>query len=241
MTGLLLACAVFFGAVTQRLTGIGFALVASPLFVLLLGPLQGVVITNVFGVVTAASIYVFHIRGVEYRKVLPLLGAVAIAVIPGALLAKTLPAASLAILAGSLVLFALAVSVVARRLRGIDSWQGLVAGGLLSGFMNVLAGVGGPAVTAYAVASRWEHRRFAVSVQFYFAVLGMLSLLGRGIPPTLTAVEWILTIVALAAGMLCGVLLTRVVPVRIARAACVCVAALGGATVIVRGVLELWA
>lgn len=231
--------AVLIGALTQRLTGVGFALVASPLLVLILGPIQGVVITNVFGVATALMVYVFHIRGVEYRKVLPILAAAAVAVIPGALLAQALPAHVLAIGAGSLVVAALALSVLAKRIPHVKAWPGQVVAGAVSGFMNVIAGVGGPAITAYAVASEWEHRRFAISVQFYFAVLGTLSLIGRGALPTISAIDWVAATVALALGLLGGQLLSRWVPVKVARSVCLILALVGGLAVIARGVLDM--
>ena len=147
----------------------------------------------------------------------------------------------LAIGAGVLVVSALVLSLAARRVPHVDGWQGRAATGLLSGFMNVVAGVGGPAITAYAVASRWEHRAFALSVQFYFVVLGSLSLLARGVLPAMTPEEWLAAVAALAVGLLAGRVLARRVPVRIARAACITIAFLGGFAVIARGVLELTA
>lgn len=239
VSALAVGLAVLVGALTQRLTGVGFALVAAPLLVLVLGPIQGVVIANVFGVATALMVYVFHVREVEYRKVLPLLGSAAVAVIPGAFLARSLPSHVLAIGAGSLIVIALGLSVFARKIPRVDAWPGQLVAGGLSGFMNVIAGVGGPAMTAYAIASRWEHQRFAISVQFYFAALGSISLLARGIPPALSTFDWIAAVTAMALGLLAGQLLTRWVPVRAARAVCLLLALLGGCTVIIRGVVAL--
>jgi uncharacterized membrane protein YfcA len=54
-TGLVLA-AVVLGAGMQRITGMGFALVATPFLVLLLGPVEGVVLVNLCGAVTAGAI-----------------------------------------------------------------------------------------------------------------------------------------------------------------------------------------
>ena len=49
--------------------------------------------------------------------------------------------------------------------------------------MNVTAGVGGPAITLYAVSTGWEHRRFVGSIQLYFAVLNLGSIAAKGFPP----------------------------------------------------------
>ncbi|MGC3955828.1 MAG: TSUP family transporter [Propionicimonas sp.] len=238
-TALAIGAAILLGALTQRLTGVGFALIASPLLILILGPLQGVVITNVFGIATASAVYLLHVREVEYAKVLPLLGAAAVAVVPGAMLARALPTPLLAIGAGSLTVLALALSVFARRLPHVDAWPGRVVAGGLSGFMNVVAGVGGPAITAYSIASEWEHRLFAISVQFYFAVLGLISFTVRGVLPAIAAVDWAVAVAALAVGLLAGQLLGRWIPVRVARRACLVLALLGGLAVIARGILDV--
>ena len=231
--------AVLLGAITQRLTGVGFALVAAPLLVLALGPVQGIVITNVFGVATALTVYLFHAREVEYRRVLPILAFAGVAVIPGALLVAALPAPVLAVAAGVLVVAALALSVFTKPIPHIEGWPGRMAAGLLSGFMNVVAGVGGPAITAYAVAARWEHRAFAITVQFYFVVLGSLSILVRGVVPDIPPAAWISACTALAVGIVVGRLLGRRIPVRVARRACIALAFAGGFAVIARGVIEL--
>ncbi|WP_308800227.1 TSUP family transporter [Agromyces silvae] len=234
-----LAAAVLAGALTQRISGIGFALVAAPVLILLLGPVQGVVVTNVFAVLTALSVYIRHARDVEYRKILPLLLAACVAAVPCALLTRDLPADVLAVIAGCLVLGALALSVTAQRVRGIAGRPGLIAAGALSGAMNVAAGVGGPAVAAYAVAARWPHDRFALSVQFYFVVLGVWSLLVRGVPPALTPTEWAVAVLALAAGLWVGSAASRRVGVRAARRWCLVVAFLGALGVVAQGVLGL--
>ena len=55
MTLALLAGAVLLGA-TQRLTGMGFALVSAPLLVAVLGPLTGVQLLQVFGIFASALV-----------------------------------------------------------------------------------------------------------------------------------------------------------------------------------------
>ena len=56
MTLALLAGAVLLGAATQRLTGMGFALVSAPLLVAVLGPLTGVQLLQVFGIFASALV-----------------------------------------------------------------------------------------------------------------------------------------------------------------------------------------
>jgi uncharacterized membrane protein YfcA len=47
--------AVFVGAVAQRVTGLGFALVVAPVLVILLGPFDGVMIVNLCSVLSASA------------------------------------------------------------------------------------------------------------------------------------------------------------------------------------------
>ena len=56
MTLALLAGAILLGALTQRLTGMGFALVAAPLLVVVVGPLTGVQLLQVIGIVASSLV-----------------------------------------------------------------------------------------------------------------------------------------------------------------------------------------
>lgn len=230
---------VLLGSTTQRVAGIGFGLVASPMLMLLLGPLQGVVVTNVFGLGTALVAYLGVVRQVEYRRILPIAAAAAVAIVPAALLARSLTGPHLSIVAGCLVLLALSISVAARRIRGLDRWPGLVVAGAAGGAMNVLAGVGGPAVTAYAIAARWEHKAFVTSMQGYLVIVCAVSLVVRGEWPTLTLPEWVVAAAALVVGALVGSHAAKRMDLRAGRIACVAVASLGGIAVIVTGIVRL--
>ncbi|MFC7431563.1 MULTISPECIES: TSUP family transporter [unclassified Agrococcus] len=230
---------VLLGSTTQRVAGIGFGLVASPMLMLLLGPLQGVVVANVFGLGTALVAYLGVVRQVDYRRILPIAAAAIVAIVPGALLARSLAGPHLSILAGCLVLVALSISVAARRIRGLDRWPGLVAAGAAGGVMNVLAGVGGPAITAYAIASRWEHRAFVTSMQAYLVIVCAVSLVTRGEVPRLSVLEWVVALAALGLGAVVGSFAARRVDPRAGRIACIAVATLGGVAVIVTGAVQL--
>lgn len=239
ITTLGLSGAVLLGALTQRVTGTGFALVAAPLFVLLLGPLQGVALVNLFSIGTALSIYLGRVREVEYRETVRLLIPAALAVPPGVLVAYLLPSSWLLLLTGALALGILAFGLYARRLPFASGRHARILAGASSGFMNVMAGMSGPPVVAYAHATAWPHRRFAVSVQFYFVFLGLISFGVRGIFPALSTMQWIAAGCALAAGLLGGNLLARRLSAELASRATILVAAGGSIAVLVRGVLEL--
>ncbi|MGO1354328.1 MAG: sulfite exporter TauE/SafE family protein, partial [Brachybacterium tyrofermentans] len=52
------ALSVFIGAISQRATGMGFALLSAPFLVLVLGPLQGILAVNAASVLANSLILV---------------------------------------------------------------------------------------------------------------------------------------------------------------------------------------
>src|SRR5699024_8929674 len=79
-----LAAAVFVGASTQRISGMGFALVASPFLVIVLGPFEGIMLVNFLGACSSFLIFGQVFRQVEYKKIALLLVPAVIMTFPGA-------------------------------------------------------------------------------------------------------------------------------------------------------------
>ncbi len=229
---------VLLGATTQRITGMGFALVASPLLVLALGVPLGVQLTQVLSLVASASIVVQVWRQIEVKKAVLLFLPALLGVIPGAWISRTLPSPVLAILVGSMVLIALTATVMSERARVFKGRAGLVSAGFLSGFMNVTAGVGGPAVVLYALSTRWAHHSFVATVQLYFAALNVASLTAMGWP-TLDGATWSVALGCLFVGLWIGTLLNKRVSAVLARRLVVTVAFAGSAATVIKGVLAL--
>lgn len=236
LTGL--ALVVVSGAGTQRVTGLGFALVSSPFLVLLLGPFQGVLLANALSLAANLVVLAQTWRAVEVRRALLLAVPALAAVVPGAWVAGALPAPVLSVLVGSLVLVALLVVLLVQRARVLRGHGGAVAAGGASGFMNVTAGVGGPAITLYAISTEWQHRPFVATVQLYFALLNAGSLLVKGWPQ-LAPSAWGVAALALAMGILVGHRLSGVVSPERARAAVVVLALLGAGLTVGKGLLQL--
>src|SRR5690606_25112350 len=172
----LVSVAVGVGAGTQRLTGLGFALVSAPFLVLLLGPFTGVLLANALSLATNVVVLGQTWRAVEVRKALFLAVPAVAAVVPGAWVARSLPAPVLALTAGGLVLVALVAVLASERARVLRGTPGAVVAGAASGFMNVTAGVGGPAISLYGLSTGWPHAPFVATVQLYFVVLNGASI-----------------------------------------------------------------
>ena len=125
-----LAAAVAVGAGTQRITGLGFALVAAPFLVLLLGPFAGVLVVNVLGVAASVLVLVQVRRDVELRRGLLLSAPALVAVVPGAWVARhTAPGVLQVLVGGCVVRLTPAWEASARRPgRGWPpNWRGIPA------------------------------------------------------------------------------------------------------------------
>ncbi|MBO8192302.1 TSUP family transporter [Streptomyces oryzae] len=236
---LLLATAVLGGAAAQRVTGLGFALVASPFLVLLLGPFHGVLLANALSLLTNLLVLCFTWRDVAVRKVVLLSLPALVMVVPGAWIAHHLNTAVLMVLVGTVIVVALLTVSFVPRARVLRGGRGAVVAGGMSGFMNASAGVGGPAITLYAVSTDWEHREFVGSMQLYFAVLNAASLAAKGGVPDLALPAALTALAALAAGSAAGHWLTRRIPVRWARAATTSLAVLGATATTAKGLAAL--
>jgi uncharacterized membrane protein YfcA len=234
-----LGVVVLVGAGTQRVTGIGFALVSSPFMVLLLGPFDGVLVINACGAVAALFVLTQIWRDVDVRRSALLLGPGLVAILPGAWVARSLPPPELAVVVGGLVLVTLAAVVATERARVLRGTPGAVIAGLASGFLNVTVGAGGPAIAVYAVSIEWAHRRFAATAQLIFGVLGVASLAVKGGRPSMALAGWGAVAVGLVAGIAVGNRLAdRVSPER-ARWAVVVLAMAGAAITVCKGLIEL--
>jgi hypothetical protein len=234
-----LAGATLLGASTQRISGVGFALVASPFLVMLLGPFNGVLLVNVLGTLTSLLVFAQVFRLVEYRRVLLLTSSALVAVIPGSWVAIHTPAPLLSILIGLLVITALAMSLTLKDSPILQGRLGAAVAGFVSGFMGATAGVGGPALTAYALATRWRQAAFAASAQLFFFGIGLASLVAKHSLPELDAMQWAVCGAALAAGIVAGNWAGPKVPTRASRAAVVVLAFTGAVLLLVQGTIAI--
>ncbi|MGO4295516.1 sulfite exporter TauE/SafE family protein [Glutamicibacter sp. MCAF14] len=234
-----LAAAVFIGASTQRISGMGFALVSSPFLVMVLGPHEGVMLVNLLGACSSLLIFAQVFRQVEYKKVLILLIPAMLMTLPGAWVAAALDGPLLSVIISIMVILALASSFMIRNLPMAQSKSLAVGAGAVSGFMSVTAGVSGPAIAGYAIASRWPQAQFAISVQLYFLVLSLTSLVAKGGMPQLQWQQWAGCFAAMVVGILLGNFLAPKIPAKYSRAFVVLIAFSGAVSLMVNGFMAL--
>lgn len=238
LTSALVGVAVLLGAATQRLTGMGFALIAAPALVLVIGAGSGVPLVQVLSFFVSASVLASTFRDVEWRKAFTLMIPAAVGLVPGWWLSKNIPAPFLLIFIGSLVIVAILAMLADERARVFTGVGGLAGAGFLSGFMNVTAGVGGPAIVLYSLSNRWAHKSFVATVQVYFMALNIGSLIAQGLPSMPWSI-WITAFACLIVGIVIGHGLAARVPVRHASRLVVVVALLGSIATIIQGLLQI--
>ncbi|MBW1601119.1 sulfite exporter TauE/SafE family protein [Streptomyces sp. JJ66] len=194
---------VFFGAAVQRVAGIGFGLVAAPFLVLLVGPMDGVAVANCAGIAISGLGLLATWRGVRLRAMVPLVAAAALTVPLGAAVARWLPEPVLLTAMGALLSALVLLLIVGVRLPALRGTAGALTAGAASGFMNSSAGLGGPAVSLYAVNAGWSAREFVPNAQFYGLLVNVFSIAAKGVP-ALGAPAWTLGAATLGAGLLAG-------------------------------------
>ena len=240
MTGdaLLMAGVLLLGASVQRLAGIGLALVAGPALALVLGPAEGVRLSNV----AAGAISAFGLatvwRQVRPGAMVPLLAAAICTVPIGAVTAARLPAPVLLTGMGAMVCGAVGLVMAGARAESLRGRGGAVTAGAVSGFMNSSAGIGGPAVSLYAVNAGWTVREFVPNALFYGVVINIVSVTAKG-PPDLEPGAWALCAAAVAAGALIGRALGDRVPEAPARRLVLILGLAGGAATLTKGLVGL--
>lgn len=230
--------AVALAGMVQRVSGIGYALVASPVLIAAVGPQESVRLVILTGIVSAALGLVATWRDATPRQVLPI-ALVAVAVVwPAGLLAAAMSAAVASLVAGLVVLLALAVAYRPRVLHRVPSWaQAAVAGGL-SGAMNTVAALGGPMGATYGLAHRWG-RAMVPNMQLFLLVTSAAVLVVRGWPQQTGPAAVLLLAAGAAGGVVLGSLLSGRLTARHATRVTVVVAVAGAGVAIARGVAGL--
>lgn len=240
-TAVVVLLAVAVGTALQRVAGMGLGLVAAPTLSLLLGPLAGVTMSNVAASVAAAVLLVVMRRDIDWHRfgaVAPLL-VVGSAV--GAVVVGVVDTAVLDVVLGASVLIAIAAALgLQRHLNATGRFPALTSGAV-AGFMNTTAGVAAPAMAVYAVASRWDQRSMAATLQPVFLLANLTAVVAKwvtGATPPADVVPWwgwLVAVAAIPVGLALGALLVRRVSLRTARVVALTVATAGGVTALVRG------
>jgi uncharacterized membrane protein YfcA len=112
-----------------------------------------------------------------------------------------------------------------------------VLAGVVSAAMNVVAGIGGPAIALYAGNADWPATAMRSTAQVYFVGLNVVALVSLGLPHVAGALL-AACLAALALGLPLGAAVARHVSERTARRLTLTLAAVGGLVVLVRSIVS---
>ncbi len=241
------ALAIVVGATLQRICGAGVGMVVAPTLALVLGPAQGVLVTNGATFVSGFLIMLAVRRHVDWRRAGLICAAAVPGAVAGALLVRALTAGWLQVIIGGTVLVALLTSVITPNLPHLRGRVTLLVAGVIGGFFNTAAGVAAPAMVVYSRLARWEQRSFGATLQPIFMTMGALSVTTKtvlgSVPAANTPPWWFALVVvgAVLAGVGIGGRLARRVTATSARRLALVIAGAGATITLVRGVLLLMA
>ena len=236
VTGALLALPVLAGAALQRSAGLGMALVASPVLVAVLGARDGVSYGNALQALLCVVVLVRTGRGTRWRAAGLLLAGALVGVPVGAVVVAGTPEAVLLVLVGGLALAAVVLALVPGAGAFLRGTAGGLGSGALAGFVNATAGVGGPMISAYALARRWPPGEFVPTAQVVLLVVNLGALVAKG-PPPLPAAVWVVGGLAVLVGAALGDVLAGRLSAATGRRLVTVIALAGGVATVLRGLL----
>lgn len=238
---LVAAASVILGTVLQRVSGMGVGLVLSPTLALLLGPVAGVLLTNITTIVSAALIAITLWRDIDWRRYVSLAPLIVVGSVPGALLVGAADRSWLEVVIGAALLGTLVFTAVVRVPQVGGRWPAAVAG-TAGGFLNTAVGVAAPAMLVYAQATGWNQRSFAATLQPIFFTMGATSVITKvglgaapisGLPP-IGVIGLVVAMVPI--GILLGGVVAKRVSATVGRRVAVVVVTLGALTLLGRGI-----
>lgn len=228
---LLIAFAMFAGAVANSVSGIGFGLVCAPLLALVMDPGQAAALTILMSTPSVALVLLHDRRSVRMKDA-------ALVLVPGILTAPLWAIAlanvsqtNLARAAGATILLSVALLAVGFRSQRLTSTTGAVVAGAASSAMTLLAAVGGPPVALYAMNAGWNASRARATLATIFLPLNGVALMALGLPlwhPSL----YLPALAGLVIGLVAGVHIVRYVGPRLARNLTLFLAAVSATTLL---------
>jgi uncharacterized membrane protein YfcA len=170
MTPALVGLAVLAAACVQATTGLGFALVLSPVVFAVLSPAGAIVTVTGLGLVLNLLVLLGERRRprVAWREVVPILVAVAPGAVCGVLLLRGLPKPALQVGVGVVLLSAVLLGR-ARRRPARDS------GGVITGVLTTSAGVSGPPIAIWLSRTDLTPGEVRDSLSATFLAIGAIA------------------------------------------------------------------
>ena len=201
---------VLMAATIQRVVGLGLGMLFAPYAVVLIGAHEGIMLANFLGTLMPILLLPRIWSDIDWRTV-AWIGLPAVAVMPAAAWVSSIsPPGPLYLVVASLVLLSLVISVALVRVEvTVSGRRAQVITGIGSGLGTVLGGVGGPAVTVYAVLSRWPVLPMVATLQPLWILVSSVSFASKlawddGQLPDMPIWVWIAAVVIVVGSIFLG-------------------------------------
>lgn len=178
----LVAVGVAAASGAQVLSGMGFAMLAGPFLVLVLGPTEGVRLTITLGLLLNAVLLAATWSSVRWGDALRLLVPAGLVIAPAAFVTARMGTAWVTGAAGVGVLTGVTLLATGLRAAWVEGPAGPVAAGAASGVLNVLAGTSGPPIALFVAHRAWPPRVSTATMQAYSLPLNVITLAVIGLP-----------------------------------------------------------
>ncbi len=204
--------ALFLTGLTTGLTGFGLAIVATPLLILVLPTKMVVTLLALLSIVNNSLVLYESRRGLDLRRVWPLVLAGLAGVPLGACALVWCDVGALRLLIGVVVSLTALALLLGFRLRLAHERLACVPIGFTSGLLDGSVGMAGPPVVLFFANQGVEKQAFRANLAAYFAVLGLAripSYLAAGLVTRAVAGYAALFLPPLVAGLFAGARLAR--------------------------------
>jgi uncharacterized membrane protein YfcA len=204
--------AVLLASLVAGLTGFGFAIVAVPILMILMPPKVVVPVVQLLSAVLQIAILVEARKGLDLKRVWPLLLAGIAGVPLGTYLLLILDPQTLRILVGVVVIISALAMLAGWRWSVRNEKVASVPVGLAGGALGASTGIPGPPVILFFTNQEMAKQGFRANLVLYFTCVGLvavLSLLVSGLITQEVLIRWAGLLPAVAIGMLAGVWLAR--------------------------------
>ncbi len=225
------ALAVLFGSMVSTVTGFGFALVCAPFLVAAYGAPEGVQLNLLVSGVLSVLLLLTGWRDLDRRSTVRLLVPATVASIALGLVIRDTDTDVLTAVSGALCLAGVIVVARGRMLHRLTGTVGTSVVGLVSGAMNVVAGISGPPVVVFGATVGWPPEVARPTLQAYFLGINVVALATLGLPDDVP----LLIVAAMLVGLVAGRPLTRRLDADQVRGAALGIAAVGSLLAMVRG------
>ena len=172
--------------VVQGLTGFGSALVAIPLLCLVIDIKTAVPLCMLNSLIITTTLILQLRKDVDRRKIMPLCLSAIPGILVGATVLKTVDAATMRFLLGTLLtiyaIYSLTVQPKPRQLHSVWSW----VAGFSSGAIGAAFSVGGPPTIIYAALKNWNKDEIKATLTGFFMVNSYLIVAVHGLTGVIT-------------------------------------------------------